>query len=243
MKQFNNLSPKLSKGLDVSIFKNAKQLKEDALLIAKKNKSYSVATSLLILSAEETIKSILIRLHAEGYNIYKLKEANKFFRDHKIRHQIAQLIEMGSGLIESLMKYDYQKPTRFLNTKIKWLDSFVNELIDLTKAARPFINSTSRVKELQKFNDLKNKGFYVDYRDELLLPKDQITEDRFNTTLLITERIFNFYRGVNILFHEKLENHIPKEEINRGKEVIKDVIDNAMKDFSFKELNKSMSKV
>lgn len=243
MKQFLHLSPEETKGLDVLIYKNALQLKKDAMLIAASRKSYSSATSMLILSSEEAIKSVLVRLHAEHYNTYKLKEAGKFFKDHKIRHQIAQLIEMGSGLIESLMKYDEQQPTKLLNTKIKWLDGLVNGLIDLAHAAKPFLDSTERVKALQAFNDLKNKGFYVDYRDRQILPQNEVTESIYNRTLLITERVFKFNKIVRIIFHEKLENHMSLEEINKWKIILEDLIDNGMKEFSFKELNKSMSKV
>ncbi|PKV51891.1 AbiV family abortive infection protein [Aquimarina sp. MAR_2010_214] len=241
MKQFIHLTPKESRGLDIPIYKNALQLKKDAILIANTRKSYSSATSLLILSSEEAIKSVLVRLHAEQYNIYKLKESSKFFRDHKIRHQMAQLIEMGSGLIESMMKYDEQKPTEFLKTKVSWLDDLVNGAIDLVKAASPLLDATERIKELQEFNDLKNKGFYVDYRDGLILPQNEITETIYNRTLFITERVVRFSKLIRILSHEKLENHMPNEEINKNKELLKDFIDNAMQDFSFKDLNKSMA--
>lgn len=79
MKKFIDLNPNESKGLDIYLFNNAKKLKENAILIANKNKSYSSATSLLILSSEEIIKAILVLLHSKGYNVYQLKDAKKFF--------------------------------------------------------------------------------------------------------------------------------------------------------------------
>lgn len=239
MKQFINLTSKESIGLDINIYKNALALKKDAILIANTRKSYSSASSLLILSSEEAIKSVLVRLHAEQYNIYKLKESSKFFRDHKIRHQMAQLIEMGSGLIESMMKYEEQKPTKVFKTK-SWIGRLLNEVIDLRKASRPFFDSTKRVSELQAFNDLKNKGFYADYRDSLMLPQNEVTEAIYNRTLFLTERVFKFNKLVRILFHDKLENHVATQEIDKNKNMLRDFIDEAMKDFSFKELNKNM---
>jgi AbiV family abortive infection protein len=182
----------------------------------------------------------LVRLHAEKYNIYKLNESSKFFRDHRIRHQIAQLIEFGSGLIESFTKYQEQQPTKLLKTKSKRLNKFVNGFIDIVNAAMPFLDATERVLELQAFNDLKNKGFYVDYRDKLMLPQTDVTEVVYNKTLLITERIFMFSKGLRILFHEKLENHMSKKELDEAKESLRGLIDNTMKDFSFKQLNKKM---
>ena len=64
MNTFINLSAIQSKGFDEAIFKNAKQLKKDAILIAANNKSYSSATSLLVLSSEEVIKAILVFCYA-----------------------------------------------------------------------------------------------------------------------------------------------------------------------------------
>lgn len=237
-KKFPNLTPEESKGIDKLIYKNALQLKKDALLIVETRKSYSSATSLLILSAEEVIKSILVLLHVEGYNVYKLKETHKFFFDHKIRHQIAQLIEMGSGIIKSMIKYDEQQPTKLLKTKVNWLNNLVNGFFDIVKAAEPILNATDRINKLQKFNDLKNMGLYVDYRNTLLLPQTEITENIYKETLIITENIFSFNKGLRILFNPALNNRVDIAEINKGKELLKDLIDYGMKDFSFKELSK-----
>lgn len=42
MNTFINLSAQKSKGIDYSIYKNARQLRKDALLIAEKNKSFCI---------------------------------------------------------------------------------------------------------------------------------------------------------------------------------------------------------
>lgn len=241
MKKFKDLTPEESIGLDWEIYKNALQLKKDAELIAKSRKSFSSATSLLILSSEESIKSSLIKLHSEKFNIYKLNESHKFFFDHKIRHQIAQLIELGAGITESLIKYDDLKPSTFLKTNINWLNNIVNGFIDIVKASEPLIKSSDRIQELQLFNNLKNKGFYVDYKDQILLPKDEITESTYLKTLLITNRAFKFNKTLRILFHEKLSNHIDNETIQKGKKLLENIINDGMKDFSFKELSNQLS--
>ena len=84
MNTFINLSVQQSKGIDYSIYKNARQLRKDALLIAETNKSFSSATSLLILSSEEVIKSILVLLHSQSYKTYLIKDSKRFFKDHRI---------------------------------------------------------------------------------------------------------------------------------------------------------------
>ncbi|WP_431167238.1 AbiV family abortive infection protein [Tenacibaculum halocynthiae] len=242
-KKFPNLTPEESKGIDKLIYKNALQLKKDALLIAEARKSYSSATSLLILSAEETIKSILVLLHIEGYKVYKLKETHKFFFDHKIRHQIAQLIEMGSGLIESMMKYDEQKPTKLLKTKVNWLNDLVNGFFDIVKAAEPLIGTVNKTMKLQGFNDLKNKGFYVDFQNELLNPQVEVTEKIYKETLAITNRVFIFSKWLRIMHHSKLENHEGSEELKELKTSFKEFIDNHITKISFKEMNKIMKEI
>ena len=116
MIKFLNLSPLQSKGLDKPIYKNALNLKKDAILLAEQRKSYSAATSLLVLSTEESVKSILVLLHSEKYNIYKIKGAKNFFSDHIIRHQMAMFLELGLRFLETWYKKDQH--TNIL--KIKW---------------------------------------------------------------------------------------------------------------------------
>lgn len=242
-KKFPNLTPEESKGIDKLIYKNALQLKKDALLIAEARKSYSSATSLLILSAEEVIKSILILLHIEGYKVYKLKETHKFFFDHKIRHQIAQLIEMGSGIIKSMIKYDEQQPTKLLKTKVNWLNNFVNGFIDIVKAAEPLLDTLNKTKKLQEFNNLKNKGFYVDFQNTLLSPQVEVTEKIYTETLAITNHIFMFSKWLRFIHHPELENRKDAEELKKIKISFKNLIDEHISKISFKEMNKTMSKL
>ncbi|TXD49213.1 AbiV family abortive infection protein [Polaribacter sp. IC073] len=238
MKRFLNLSALQSKGLDKPIYKNALNLKRDAILIAEKSKSYSSATSLLVLSTEECVKSILVLLHSENCNVYKIKDAKKFFSDHVIRHQIAMFIEMGLGIFESWYLYDQRKPTKLLKTNIKWVDNLVNGFIDIGKALDPILNTKLNIDYLQKFNSIKNKGFYVDYRDALIDPNVQVTINDYQIALKIANRIFKFNKLLRILFHEKVEDHIEKGSIKKLKENINYFIDHGMKIYDSEALKK-----
>ena len=238
MIKFLNLSPLQSKGLDKPIYKNALNLKNDAILLAEQRKSFSAATSLLVLSTEENVKSTLVLLHSEGYNIYKVKDSRKFFSDHVLRHQIAMLIEMGLSFFETWYKFDQRKPTKLLRTKKKWFDDLVNGAIDIIKAADPIINSERNINYLQEFNTIKNKGFYVDYRDGLIDPNIEITLQDYTKALNIASRIFKFNKLLRILFHDKLENHMEKEKVEKAKNYIREFINDGMKLVSFDELKK-----
>lgn len=231
MQKFLNLSPKDSKDLDIIIFQNATNLLLDSNVIASQNKSFSTATSLLILSSEEVIKATLVLLHSEGINVYKLKEAKQFFTDHKVRHNVAQLIEMGSGLKEFLKIWNNRKPSNIVKT-----------VFDLLGAAKPALNSFKRIDKLLIFNDLKNNGLYVDYQDEIKDPKVIVTESEYIEVKEIVERIFDFYSDLKEMFTTKPETLEQKQKIKKVREGLKFFIEDALEDFSFKELNSLKNK-
>lgn len=233
MNTFINLSFQQSKGIDYSIYKNARQLRKDALLIAETNKSFSSATSLLILSSEEVIKSVLVLLHSQGYKTYLIRDSKKFFSDHRVRHQLAQLMELSIGILESFEKKTSNKPVTLLKTKSEFLNVIVNGLIEIALASKPFLDSTERAEKLMKFNDRKNQGLYVDFRDKLLIPHVEISENDFIETKLIVNRIFNVYKGLKIIFHPKVQNHFKNDDIEFLKNQLRVFIDEATKDFSF----------
>lgn len=234
-KTFFDLTPDESEGMNEVIFKNARQLRKDALLIAAKNKSYSSATSLLVLSSEEVIKAILVLLHSEGYKVYQISDARKFFFDHQIRHQLAQLMELSAGFIESIEKYSTQKEVRLFKIKNDFWGGLINGVTNVIISSLPAIQSSRRVKHLENFNTNKNNGFYVGYKDKLIVPQKKINETYFRETEDIVERIFRVYKILRILYHPCIHNRKDSEEIESIKNQMKVFIHDAMKDFSFKE--------
>ncbi|MAG85981.1 MAG: hypothetical protein CMB97_00995 [Flavobacteriaceae bacterium] len=237
MKKFIDLTSEESKGLDKPLFENALRLKEDSELLATTKNSFSIATSLLILSSEEMVKAILVLLHSEGYKVYKLEEASKFFKDHKIRHQIWQLIETGYELFEAKENWNSAK-LNFKSDKKNVTDSLLKNLYAVCMAYKPLSNLKKRVEDIQDFNDLKNKGLYVDFRDGLVIPSESVNEKEYNLVVPITERLFKFYKGIEKLFRATIEaNHISIAESQKQKEDLKLLIDTALEDFSFKKLN------
>ena len=226
---FITLSPAQSKGLDKQLFHNSQSLQKDANLIAEVNKSYSKATSLTILSLEECIKAILVKLHSEGLKVYKIEGVQKFVKDHKLRHQVAQLIETGAGLIEVSEKWKEvkNKPQKF---KVGWLNTVSNSMV----AGMRFYDSAKRIEKLEAFNEIKNKGFYVGYSDELLDPEVIITKENYIETKKITERITRFYRLLNIIYSPVLKE-TPKDTKNEElKKQLKLFVNEALVGFSFK---------
>ena len=236
-KTFCDLTPVESEGINEVIFKNARQLRTDAMLIAATNKSYGSANSLLILSSEEVIKAILVLLHCEGYDVYKNRDARKFFFDHKIRHQLAQLIELISGFVESVQKFENREPANLIKTKSTGWNHFLNGIFDIAKAIAPLAKATQRIKDLENFNNNKNNGLYVGFKNQLLVPQDKITETDYRKTKEIVERIFQVYKIVKILYHPCIDNRKNYEEIEDIKMKFKNNIDKGMEGFLFKDLS------
>lgn len=232
MQRFINLSYKDSADLHYPIYKNALQLKKDAMLLAESTESYSSATSLLVLSSEEVIKATLVFLHSKQYHVYRIKGAKRFFTDHKIRHQLSQLVEMGSGFFKSIDSWENAKnKEKVFKTKSKFWNTLLNGIKHIAEATKPFIASIERIKKIEEFNNLKNQGLYTDYRDGLLTPQNEINKDLYEGTKVIVNRVFSLYKGLNILFHPSLDKHLSKEEINKHKEDLKILINDALQDF------------
>lgn len=227
MNTFINLSAIQSKGIDEAIFKNAKQLKKDALLIAVGNKSYSSATALLVLSSEEVIKAVLVLLHSQEYKVFQIKDARKFFTDHKVRHEIATILEFLNGIatgLDSIGKKD-EVPELVTNTNDDFLAKLKNGLKAVRDFLEPISNSLERINEVQEFDTLKNKGLYVDFKDQLIIPQVAIKQYKYKQTKDSVEQIFKYYKIIKLLFHPKLQNHIAVEEINTTKKGLKVLID------------------
>lgn len=236
MKRFLDLRALESVGLDVCLYRNANSLKKDSELLYDMRNSIASANSLLVLSSEEIIKAILVFLHSKNYKVYKLNEANKFFRDHKIRHKIAQLIEMGAAFVEAFDVWNNRKKrlTFSFETKYSWLNDILNTLGDLDKASKPFLNSLERIKKLERFNDDKNNGFYVDYRNKILSPQQLQDKSLYTETLMIVDRLFRFYKILKILHHPSLVKHLPENEIKVMLRDLDTFLNQGLEEFTFK---------
>jgi len=237
MSQFLQISPQKSRGLDRIIFRNAHKLYRDAAILTRGGGSYSSANSLLILSSEEAIKAILVILHSEGYRTYGMENAKKFFTDHKMRHQLAKFIELTSGIFESFAQYAKQEPVTLIRTPSKGWNDFLNGVLSILNAAGPVLQSTQRIKLLEEFNTDKNKGFYVDYFNGYpVVPDIEINKALHDATKDIVLRIFRVYKGCRILFHPSVSRRYDPAQVALLKEQLKELINNAMKDFSFTSL-------
>ncbi len=236
---FINLSREKSKGLHQHIYNNAIRLKRDSSTLAKVNESYASASSLLILSSEEIIKSILVLLHSKEYRVYLLKDANRFFKDHIIRHNLQMLIETGMSLFQAVEKWDTRKSQRSIPvTSKKWLNEALEFLSDTLYVVAETSQAMSRINDILKFNDQKNAGFYVDYKNRILNPHEAISQKDYDSIVLIHARLITFYKQLRIFFHPSITKHLSKKEINEIEEGLHLFINQALKEVSLKDIHK-----
>lgn len=207
MSHFVNLSPEQSKNAYHSIYKNALRKKRDADTLVKYSNSYDSANSLLILGYEELIKAIVVFLHGEGFNAYKIKNFQKIFYDHSFRHTVAKIFEMINGVSDSFLRYQTIEKSNENFNEDSTVNAFANMFVDIKESAKPMAETTLRNELIENFNVNKNKGFYTDYREDLQISSEQITEEIYNETLEIVERLFRFYKILMIQFHPNAKNH------------------------------------
>lgn len=234
MQNFFSSSTKDLNKIHSLIFFNGKSLYKDANLLATANKSYASATSLLVLSTEEYIKSILILLETNGYDVFKNSKSRKFFKDHKIRHNIAQIIELISFFFDTgseiTAKYKKRKTN---NSKFSWI---IETIIILLRSFDNIKLNEDRILFLSEFNNLKNNGLYVGFKDQISIPSKVINESKYIKTKEINERISNFYKVLRMLFHPKVDRHINPVILRTYQKSLKQEISKLLKETELTDL-------
>lgn len=188
------------------IHKNAKRLEHDAHCLIELQ-SYASAAALLVLSLEETVKSMLVFLHAHGYAIYSIKEAKMFFRDHRIRHRVVRFVELGI-VVAKLQR-----------------DSIVNDFETLlSKICALGVELENIQNKVEKFNLLKNQGFYADYTDRLILPNEVVTQGEVTALCHFLKRAHKFCQFLRILHHPRFRLRRPEQKVSELQGLLATVI-------------------
>lgn len=214
-KTFLTLDKKESLEVSDHTIKNAIILQETAKYAAENN-NYGVATSLMILSIEEVIKAQVLFFQGVGIRVHRIKNANKIFSSHKDKHQVATQLQF-SKIIEGFIKaINYEPKEKKYKTGVRFMDSLLGGLHDIVNILQPVTlisksidQMSANVEWLKKANDIKNKGFYVDYKSDVELPQN-ITFDTFEKASSINKECFDLYRIIK-LSYEKITDTEGKE--------------------------------
>lgn len=174
-------------------YENGNRHLEVSELLAKQE-NYGFAISHLVLGVEELIKAlILIFLNADRHFIsHDNKE--KLFANHGFKHINIKkfLLALTHESIEDYHAnwfdyyFDGNPNNNFQQKAFKISKMFNLEHIDDGKIEEI-------VSLINNANDLKNRGFYVDYNDDWLIPKD-IDRSTFKSYVDISQILSKFIR-------------------------------------------------
>lgn len=146
-----------------SVMKNAEELFICSKLL-EDQAYFGKAISLLILGAEEYIKSLLPFLEGKGFELRAIEGIRAIFYRHTARHNILRDTYSVWMVIKNL--YAIKKPLTGKQIQQQSLKAVLNIF--------PAINNNEW---WSKADHLKNRGFYADYRSELLKPSDLSFDD------------------------------------------------------------------
>ncbi|WP_426667721.1 AbiV family abortive infection protein [Mucilaginibacter sp. McL0603] len=155
-------------------------------------KSYGFAVSHLVLGAEELIKGlILIFLNTDRHFIdHKKKEklfANHYFKHSNIKDFLMALTK-GSFDDYDLHFFDYYFDGNHENN-FQQKAYYMNKVLKLGEIDEKDVGILITL--LNDANQLKNRGFYVDYGDDWEIP-DDIAHETFAKYLDITNKLMMF---------------------------------------------------
>ncbi len=176
-------------------YKNAEELYKSAKTLYKK-KLYGSACSLMVLSTEESAKACcLFEIFISGDQ--KGQDLKKCFRQHKHKHNIIYNTLFWHGLMEVFYKHmssvkedrkidkdDYRKESlsRICDTLKDWTENKEND---------PSLEN-SKWKKLA--DDIKKKGFYVDYENDTWLTPQDLNKDDYLFTENRAKKMINMLK-------------------------------------------------
>lgn len=153
---------------------------------------YGNATSLLIISIEEYVKSLLIFFDSKGFQFRNTKGVAVFFRNHQIRYVIAFIMGVMNLFGEEMKK------------ALLWVKANPDEVIVLHKSMNEndqffeekfgYYLKRKLVYILQEFAWFKNadlfrqEGFYCDYKDFLKTPL-KLSKKEFDEVYIRLEKV------------------------------------------------------
>lgn len=178
------------------ILENAIEKYEEAQFLAKRN-SYGTASSLLITGMEESIKSLILVLDANGFQFrMKVKNMSSVFKNHSMRYEFGFLLTVSGIFYKDFLK-------------------IVNHFMSGSNVEFPDINPVkvnqwckvriSQIKrELLWFDQIgffREKGLYVDVDGQIIKPST-ISKIDFDFTAQRVSRVIEMIKSL----HEICDN-------------------------------------
>ncbi len=154
----------------VEFLANADTKYNEAMVLSKIG-SFGSATSLLIISMEETMKALVLYLDGNGFEFRKrVKGIKSLFENHQLRYFLAIALSVLNIVTKDFIEFTIKvkkDPGKIWEINLKD-ESFQQKLIDYFKIT---INSILvEIKWFSNSDTYRQDGFYVDYIGELKTP-------------------------------------------------------------------------
>lgn len=157
-----------------SIMHNAKNHLVIAELLAS-NEQYGSAITHSILGAEEMTKCLVIFLNGTKINLQAVKGYKGIIQSHLPRHTLANMIAMMAFIAEPMVVLLNHLKSDSSNT-----EKYIKDVLD------SFDPQLKKIEEAMDFwfaaDKLKNKGLYVDFRNQIMKPQD-LTKVEFESII------------------------------------------------------------
>lgn len=203
MKNLQTLSPKDCLEIYSKLILNSEVLCKTSQKAAS-SQDYGVATSLMILASEELVKGILLYFKGIGINYSPIKELRNVFYQHKPKHEIGMLMEL-LRLFEIQMNIEKHNLSKRKGTK--FIDKLLNGLNYVHAIIEPIATAGKNLEWWNKADTLKNRGFYVDYNDHVLLPSE-IKQETFDEALKILSDLKKRFKIIQLFIQRNKSNEV-----------------------------------
>ena len=178
-----NLSKKDSATVSQALQHNARTLKATAEAAAMLG-NYGVARSLLILSAEESIKGAILFLKSVGVNVTSKKEIRIALKAHKERHEVAMLFKFFKIVEAFILSDDVEQKSL---TKYKWVNQAFQFIEQLSVVTTAILEVGDDFEWWKKADSFKNDGLYVGFKGKLSVPQEITQEDYASAVIKVDD--------------------------------------------------------
>lgn len=208
MKKFNNLSKREIPDVCNSLLENSKVLLKSAELLSQKE-NFGVATSLTILGGEELVKAAFLYFRGKGFQFMQFEGFKGVFTNHAPKHEAAKVAEL-LRIFDALIKLN-----EFSSEKdgVKTGDRTARSVFTFLKMAISFLEPISKMSQNIEWwinaDNLKNRGLYVDYKNELLSPS-QITSTDYDKAVNIIGELSNRFEKIKSFLDPMRKENLDK---------------------------------
>lgn len=191
-KSFMNLSPKECLDCYQEVLANADRHLNIAEML-NQNGEYGVGISHLVLGSEELIKGLILYYEGVGIELRKIKGVKRFFSEHKIRHMASStffiitffmrpIMNIGRNIKDALHDRKTYEELGDIERAILDHDEVRVEALADEIAANNQLVVEACLNFWEEADMYKNRGFYVDFEDVLMLPS-QVTKNEYDLAL------------------------------------------------------------